>query len=132
MSGGYRTAKSRVEGLGSARHGAGTWVKERVSSIALVPLTAWGVWFAVQVAGTGYDGAVAALRVPLNAVLMGLTIGAALYHTQLGVRVIIEDYIHRPASKAALLIVNLFVCWALAAAGIFSVLKVALGAGFGA
>lgn len=122
----YRTAKSRVEGLGASGHGAGTWVKERVSALALTLLTVWAVWFVVEVAGTGYEGAIAAIRRPINAVLLALTIGASFYHTQMGVRVIVEDYIHKPAGKATVLIVNLFVCWALAAAGIFSVLRVAL------
>lgn len=126
MSTSYRTAKSRVEGLGSSHHGAGTWIKERVSALALTLLTGWAVWFVWQVAGTGYDGAIAALRRPVNAVLLALTLGVSIYHTQMGVRVIVEDYIHRPASKATLLVLNLFVCWALAAAGIFAVLRVAL------
>lgn len=126
MTSSYRTAKSRVEGLGASGHGAGTWIKERVSALALTLLTAWAVWFVWQIAGGGYEGAVEALRRPINAVLLALTIGASFYHTQMGVRVIVEDYIHRPASKATLLILNLFVCWALAAAGIFAVLRVAL------
>ena len=56
-------------------------------------------------------------------------IGVAFLHMNLGMRTIIEDYVQAPASKAALLILSLFVCWVGAAVGVFSILKVALGGG---
>jgi succinate dehydrogenase / fumarate reductase membrane anchor subunit len=127
----YRTDRSRAQGLGSAHHGAGTWIKERVSSIILVPLTLWGLWSAALLSGSGFRGAVDWMQVPLNAVLLLLTVGVSLYHMQLGMRVIVEDYIHKPFSKAGLLIINFVVCLALGVAAAFSILKVAFG-GFGA
>jgi succinate dehydrogenase / fumarate reductase membrane anchor subunit len=128
----YTTDKRRVEGTGSAHHGAGTWIKERVSSIALVPLTIWGVVSAATISGSGYQGAVQWLSAPVNAVLLGLTVLISLYHMQLGLRVIVEDYIHRPATKGLLLILNLFLCLALAFVAVFAILKVALMGGVGA
>lgn len=129
----YTTDKRRIEGSGgSAHHGAGVWIKERVSSIALVPLTLWGFCSAAQIAGSGYEGAIRWLSAPVNAVLLGATILISLYHMQLGLRVVVEDYIHRPFTKSLLLLLNLFLCLALAFVAVFAVLKVALAGGVGA
>lgn len=125
------TDRRRVEGTGAAHHGAGHWIKERVSSIALVPLGIWGIWSAAQLAGAGYDGATLWIKAPLNAVLLTLLVVVSIYHMQMGLRTVVEDYIHKPFGKAALLLLNLFVCWALAAAAVFSILKVAFASGFG-
>lgn len=128
----YTTDKRRVEGTGSAHHGAGTWIKERVSSIALVPLTIWGLVSAANISGGGFHGAVQWMSAPVNAVLLGLTVLISLYHMQLGLRVVVEDYIHRPFNKGLLLILNLFLCLALAFVAVFAILKVALMGGVGA
>lgn len=128
----YTTDKRRVEGAGSAHHGAGTWIKERVSSIALVPLTIWGIVSAATISGSGFEGAAHWLSAPVNAVLLGLTVLISLYHMQLGLRVVIEDYVHKPFGKGALLLLNLFLCVALAFVAVFAILKVALTGGVGA
>jgi succinate dehydrogenase / fumarate reductase membrane anchor subunit len=129
----YRTEKRRIEGAGSAHHGGGEWIKERVSSLALVPLTIWGLWSATRLVGAevGFGGALAWLHQPVNAVLTALLVLASLYHMQLGLKVVIEDYLHKPVGKSLFLLLNLFVCLALAAAAVFSILKVALGGGLG-
>jgi succinate dehydrogenase / fumarate reductase membrane anchor subunit len=126
-----RTARKRAMGLGSAHHGAGVWIKERVSSIALVPLTLWLVWAAGQVAGAGHEAALQFAARPLNAILLLMLLLGSIYHMHLGVRVVVEDYIHRPASKATLLMLNLFVCLVLAAASLILLLKVATAAALG-
>lgn len=128
---GYRTDLARARGLGSAKRGVGTWIAERVTAAALIPLVLWGVWSALGLARGGYDGAVAWLSSPLNAVLMALLIGVGFFHMQAGLKVVIEDYVHAPASKAVLLLLNLFVCVLIGAVAIFSVLKVALSGGAG-
>lgn len=130
-SGGYRTDRARVEGLGAAHHGAGTWVKERVSSILLVPLGIWGLYSAFELAGVGYGAILAWMRLPLNAVLLILLMLTALYHMHLGLRVVIEDYLHKPLGKGASLLLNLVICLFLAAAAVFSILKIAFGGAIG-
>jgi succinate dehydrogenase / fumarate reductase membrane anchor subunit len=125
----YRTALGRARGLGSAKHGVGNWISERVSSVALVPLSLWAVFSGLRLAGTDYDGALHWLHSPLNAVLAALLLLVSFQHMHAGLRVVVEDYIHRPTTKAALLLVNLFVCVLAGAIGIFCVLKVALGLG---
>jgi succinate dehydrogenase / fumarate reductase membrane anchor subunit len=126
MEDGYRTPLGRARGLGAAHHGAGHWIAERVSSFALVPLVLWISFAALQIAGAGYDGAVAWVRHPLNAVLLVLLLAISFQHMQAGMRVVVEDYIHKTTTKAVLLLLNLFVCVLFCALAVFSVLKVAL------
>ena len=124
---GYRTPLARARGLGSAKHGVGHWISERVSSIALAPLTLWMVYGVIRLAAGDYGFAVGWIRDPLNAVLMALTIAVGFSHMHSGMRVVIEDYVHAALSKTALLLVNLFVCGLIGALAVFSILKVALG-----
>jgi succinate dehydrogenase / fumarate reductase membrane anchor subunit len=125
----FRTALGRARGLGSAKHGVGHFIGQRVSAVALLLLTLWGVASALSVAAGGYDGARAWLGAPVNAALLGLLIIVGVYHAGLGMRTIIEDYIERPITKAGLLILNAFVGWGAAALAVVSILKVTFGAG---
>lgn len=125
----YRTPLSRARGLGSAHHGAGHWIAERVSAIALVPLVIWAVYGVLQLSAGDYDFAVHWVSNPLNAVLTVLTLAISFWHMQAGMRVVVEDYIHKTMSKSVLLLINLFVCGLAGALAIFSILKVALSGG---
>jgi succinate dehydrogenase / fumarate reductase membrane anchor subunit len=125
----YRTALGRARGLGSAKSGVGHFIAERVSSVALILLTVWLLWIAVSVARGGYEVARSLLGSPVNAALAILTIVVGLYHAMIGMRVIIEDYIGRPVTKAALLMLNAFVGWGAAALASVSLLKITFGAG---
>ena len=126
---GFRTPLSRARGRGSAKHGVGHFIGQRVSAVALVFLTAWGVWSALTLAGGGYAAAIVWLHSPVNAALLTLLAATAFYHMQLGMRTIVEDYIHRPATKAALLIANAFVCYGGAALTVVCLLKAAFAGG---
>lgn len=125
---GYRTALGRARGLGSAKHGVSHFIAERVTSVALAPLSLWLVWFCIEVARGGYAAAHALLASPVQAALASLTLVVGLYHAMIGMRVIIEDYIHKTPTKAALLMLNTFVGWAAAAVGVVSLLKIAFTA----
>jgi succinate dehydrogenase / fumarate reductase membrane anchor subunit len=127
----FASDRKRVEGLGGGRHGAGNWIRERVTSIALLPLGAWGLWSATRIMGTGYNGAVRWLEEPVNAVLLTLLVLTGLWHMELGLKNVVEDYLHKPFGKGAALLLNLFLCLLLAAAAVFSILKVAFGAQLG-
>ena len=126
---GYRTSLGRARGLGSAKHGVGAFVAERVTAIALVPLVIWGIWSAIVVARGGYEGAIAWLGSPVNAVLLVLTLVVGFWHMHLGLRVVIEDYVDKPLGKSVALLLNLFVCVLFGALAIFAVLKVAFTTG---
>ena len=125
----YRTPLGRALGLGSAKHGAGHWISERVSSIALVPLVVWAVYGVLRLAAGDYGFAVHWVQDPLNATLTVLTLAISFWHMHAGLRVVVEDYIHKALTKSALLIINLFVCGLSGALAIFSILKVALSGG---
>jgi succinate dehydrogenase / fumarate reductase membrane anchor subunit len=123
----YRTPLARARGLGSAKHGVGNWIGERVSAVALVPLTLWGAFGVLRLAAGDYGFAVAWISQPLNATLMVLLIAISFWHMHAGLRVVVEDYIEVALTKSALLILNLFVCGLAGALAVFSILKVALG-----
>ena len=125
----YRTPLGRARGLGSAKHGAGHWLSERVSAIALVPLVTWMVYGILRLAAGDYGFAVHWVRDPLNATLTVLTFAISFWHMHSGVRVVVEDYIHKTLTKSVLLLVNLFICGLAGALAIFAILKVALSGG---
>ena len=121
------TPLSRVLGLGSAKDGTEHWWGQRVSAVALALL---GLWLLFGLAGLeGFDyGAVATwIRSPLNSVVSLLAVLTLCYHSQLGVQIVVEDYVHAPGLKLATLLASTFAHWALAAAGAFAVLKIAFG-----
>ena len=124
----YRTPLSRARGLGAAKHGVGHWISERVTAVALVPLVLWALFAVLTLAKADHAGAVAWLRAtPVNPVLLVLLIAIGFWHMHAGLRVVVEDYIHKPSSKAGLLLLNLFVCALAGSLAVFSILKVALG-----
>ena len=126
----YRTDLSRARGLGSARHGAGHWLSERITSVALVPLGLWAVYAAIRVAPVGYDGAVAWLQSgPVNPVLLVLSLGVSFLHMHNGMRVVVEDYIEHKPSRLMWILLSAGASLLAAALAIYSVLEVALGAG---
>ena len=121
----YRTSLGRARGLGAAKHGVGQFITERVTAIALVPLVLWGIWSAIIVARGGYAGAIEWITTPLNAVLLTITLVVGFWHMQVGMRVIIEDYLEKALGRQLALILNLFLCVLACGLGVFSVLKLA-------
>jgi succinate dehydrogenase / fumarate reductase, membrane anchor subunit len=120
-----RSPLARVLGYGSAKEGVHHWWVQRLTSIALIPLT---VWFAVAVLSLPLDdrAAVAAwVAHGWTPLLMVLFVLIATWHSRLGVQVVIEDYVHAPGPKTISLILSTFVHFLVAAAAIFAVLKVA-------
>lgn len=123
-----KTPLGAARGLGSAKSGTHHWIVQRITAIALVPLTIWFVFAAIGLAGGGYAEAQAWLAAPINAVLMILLTIATFHHMQLGLQVVIEDYIHAEGAKIAALLAVKLGAFALGAAAVFSILKVAFTA----
>jgi succinate dehydrogenase / fumarate reductase, membrane anchor subunit len=121
-----RTGLGKVRGLGSAKHGAGHFIAQRVTAIALVVLVPLFLITLINAVRGGYDGALAYVADPFNALLILLAVGASLYHMLLGMQVVVEDYIAKSSTKAVLLILNTFICVVLFAAAAYAVLKVAI------
>ena len=121
-----RSSLGRALGLGSAKDGVEQWWLERVTAIALMPLT---IWFAVSILvhmNSDYVTVIAWLRTPVATILMVLLLTGLFYHTALGLQVVIEDYVHSGRKIAALIGMRL-VCIVLAVAGILAILRIAFG-----
>ncbi len=122
-----RSPLGRVRGLGSAKEGTGHFWAERVTAIALIPLTFLFVVIIFAFIGADHARAVALMGNPLVAIVMLLFIGAGFYHMQLGVQVVIEDYIHHEALKTLSLLAVSLGTVTLGVASVFAILKLAFG-----
>jgi succinate dehydrogenase / fumarate reductase membrane anchor subunit len=122
-----RSIAARVQAQASTRHGAHHWLLERLTSVALVPLTLWFIVSAVGLSGAGYEEVRAWLSGPFNTTAMLLFILTLFWHAQLGVQVIIEDYVHHETTKLVSLMLVNFAAIALGLACAVAVLKVSLG-----
>lgn len=129
-AGRFRTPMSRARGLGASKHGVGHFITERVSGLALVPLSLWAVFAGLRLASLGFDGVVEWVSIPHNTVLLSLLIVAALIHLKGAIQVVIEDYVEGFVLKSVLVIGNLFLCILGGAVGIVSILKVAFTGAF--
>ncbi len=120
-----RTPLANVKGLGSAKEGAHHWWMQRLTSIALLPLTLWLAFSIASFGNMSYLSVVTWMQSPLVAVSLALLVVVLLYHLQLGVQVIIEDYVGGWLRIASLIMLN-FACIVLAFLGLFSIIKVSL------
>ena len=122
------TPLSKVLGLGAAKSGVEHWWAQRLTAIALGPL---GLWFAAALLGLpslGYADVLAWLRGPITAVLLLITSIVVVYHSYLGVQVVVEDYVESKAAKLVSTVLSAFGHVLLGVTAVFAVLKVALGA----
>lgn len=117
----------RAVGLGSAKEGVEYWWLQRITAVALVPLSLWFVIAIIRLAGADFDSVRDWIGNPLPAILLVLLLIATFYHVSLGLQVVIEDYIHAELAKIGLVIIVRLACFALAVAGIFAVLSMAVG-----
>ncbi len=120
------TALRRAAGLGSAKSGTGHFIWMNLTSIALVPLTVWFLWFAIAHLGATHAAYVAALKNPFNATLMLAFLLAGVYHFMIGLQVVIEDYVHGPTLKIWTLFANVSLCALLGLACVVALLQIAL------
>ena len=119
-----RSPLGRARGLGSAKDGVEHWWLQRVTAVALAPLTVWFIASLIAHIGGDYASLLAWLRTPMAALLMVLLMVTLFHHTALGLQVVIEDYVHSGMKIPALLAVRL-ACLALAAAGVLATLRIA-------
>ncbi|HEY4771416.1 MAG TPA: succinate dehydrogenase, hydrophobic membrane anchor protein [Steroidobacteraceae bacterium] len=122
-----RAPLGRVLGHGSAKEGVQHWWLQRLTSIALVPLGIGFVASLLTLPALDYATLVAWLHQGSTALGLVLFVLVAARHSQLGVRVVIEDYVHGGGLKALSLVIVEFAHVLLAAAAIFAILKIALG-----
>ena len=121
-----RTSLGRVRGLGSAKEGVGHWWAQRVTAIALVPLSIWFVFAVISLHGADYATYAGWIGQFGNALLMILTVLVLFYHAALGMQVVIEDYVAGDAARIVALVLTRFVLFTLAASCVLAVILVAL------
>lgn len=123
-----RNPIGRARGLGSARGGSSHWLAQRVTAIALGLLVPWLLWAALGLAGGDYADARSFLAQPLNAALMATFVFCLFYHAQLGIQVVVEDYVHTRWLEILLQIATKFACFLAAVASVLAIVRIALGA----
>ena len=121
----YRTPLARVRGLGSAKSGTRHWWLQRLTAIALVPLSLWFVAALISITGAEHAAVVAWLGSPVTAILASAFIVAVFYHAQLGVQVVIEDYVHVEWLKLTCIVLTKLAAMLLAGASVFAVMRIA-------
>jgi succinate dehydrogenase / fumarate reductase, membrane anchor subunit len=122
-----RSPLGKVLGTGSAKDGTGRWWTERLSAVALIPLTLWFCFSLLVLPALDYPTVHAWLSVPLCAFLAVLLVAVLTYHSYLGTNVVVEDYVHANAAKLFLLLLLRFLYVLCGGAGIFAILRIALG-----
>lgn len=122
-----RSSLGRARGLGSAKEGVGHWWAQRVTAIALVPLSIWFVFAAISLIGADYETFRGWISVFGNAVLMIVLVGTLFYHGYLGMQVVIDDYVHGDAARVVALLSTRFVLFLLAISCILAVVLLAMG-----
>jgi succinate dehydrogenase / fumarate reductase membrane anchor subunit len=125
---GFKTDYSRVHGTGAAGEGMHHWWVQRVTSVALIPLTLLFILPFGRALGGGHDAFVATYSNLWNALVAILFIIAAFAHLQQGLQVVIEDYVPNKAQRTAALLANTLLCWAFGVAGVLSVATVLFSA----
>ena len=121
------TPLKRVRGLGAAHHGTETFWRQRLTAVANVPLVIFLIAFIVRNAGASYTDVKACLANPVVAVLMLALIWSAAIHMRIGLREIIEDYLHHKLCKTASLMLATFFSAVVAITSTLAILKISFG-----
>ncbi len=123
-----QTPLARARGLGTAKKGVQHWWWQRLTAVVLVPLCLWFIGTIVTMQANDYSTVVNWIQSPLVSGLLVFLIAASFYHAQLGLQVVIEDYVHSEGVKITVLVVTQFLMVLLALTAVVAVLKIALGA----
>jgi succinate dehydrogenase / fumarate reductase, membrane anchor subunit len=122
-----RSPLGRVQGLGSAKSGSSHWIGQRITAVALTLLGLWFVVSLLMLGGLGRERVTAWLGSPLRSVLAVLFVLVAAWHANLGLQVIVEDYVGARGMRVAVLVVVKFALIVAAVAGVLAVLRIAFG-----
>jgi len=121
-----QTPLHKVRGMGSSHSGTGHFWHERLTAVALIPLSLWFAYAMLGLAGTNEVTALQFLAHPWNAMLMGAFVCFSLWHAYLGLQVVVDDYIHTAGSKIFLLILIRLSIIAAGATSLFAIVRIAV------
>ena len=122
-----RTPLSRVRFLGSAKSGTEHFWRQRLTSVALIPLSIAFVALVIALVGRNHAAVVQILGTPVIAIAVLLFVLTGIYHMWLGMQVIVEDYVHHELLKILIIMGNTFFCSVVALASVFAVLRLSFG-----
>jgi succinate dehydrogenase / fumarate reductase membrane anchor subunit len=122
-----RSPLGRVLGLGSAKDGTAHWWSQRVSAVALIPLTLWFMISLLALPALDYTTVRAWLSVHFSGFLAALLVAVLTHHSYLGTSVVVEDYVHSARAKLGSLLLLRFVHVLVGGSSIFAILRVAFG-----
>ena len=123
----FRSPLSRVKGLGSAKDGTSHFWHQRLTALALVPLVLW-FGFGLASLPTDYQSLTAYIQQPVIAIGLILLIAMVFYHAQLGLQIVLEDYVASHSARTLAIIIAGFACLIFALIGIVAVIKILVGA----
>ena len=121
------TPLSKVKGLGSAKGGTTHFWRQRMTALILIPLVLW-IAFSLAVLPLDHATLVSWIQQPLVSIALVLLVVCTFYHAQLGLQVVIEDYISSHSLRTLTLLGSNFLCLLFGTVGVISVLKIAFGA----
>lgn len=121
-----RTPLSKVKGLGSAKEGTTHFWHQRLSALILIPLVLW-IGFSLAVLPVDHATLVSWVQQPLISIMLVLLVIATFYHAQLGLQVVIEDYISTHSRRTLTLLISNFLCLLFGIIGVVAVLKISFG-----
>ena len=127
MNSDLRSHLSRARGLGSAKSGVHHFWVQRLTAVALIPLVVWFAISLVMLSGADYGMARSWIGSPMVMVLLILTICIGLHHGQLGIQVVIEDYVHNEGVKLALIVAVKFIAVFFGLAAIVATMRIGFG-----
>jgi succinate dehydrogenase / fumarate reductase membrane anchor subunit len=122
-----RSPLGRVLGTGSAKDGTAHWWAQRVTAVALLPLTLWFFFSLLLLPALDYGTVRAWLALPTSSFLAALCVSVLTYHSYLGTSVVVEDYVHGSAMKVLSLLLLRFLYVLFGGAAIFAILRLAFG-----
>jgi succinate dehydrogenase / fumarate reductase membrane anchor subunit len=122
-----RSALGRVRGYGSAKEGVGHWWTQRLTSVALIVLGCWFVVSMLSLPSYDYATLVAWMRRGWTTLPLILFVAVAAWHSEMGIRVIVEDYVVEVGTRTIVLALSTFIHAVIGVAGVLAVLRVAFG-----
>ena len=123
----FRTPLARVKGRGSAKDGTTHFWRQRLTALLLIPLVLW-IGFSLAALPVDHATLVGWIQQPWVSVALVLLVIVTFYHAQLGLQVVIEDYVSSHARRTVILLLSNLSCLLLGTIGVISVLKISFGA----